>query len=272
MPAVAFSSWAFPDDPPERAVEFAHREGFDGIEFALLTDGLWAGEQIPAPREARRVAEACGELRRSVHAPIEQMALASPSASERRSAEDLLAAAIDAAAELGASVVVLHLRHGHDAGEPSWLLHAADPLHRGGELVAERGLVLGVENYGVGSDHADADYVALAGLIDRVAHPAVGMTLDTGHANVHLGAPAGVGRGVDLFADRIVHYHVHDNSGDWDAHLPVGHGRADFTALASADWSRSDAMLVLEIFPFALDDPVPGLRSSRDVLRGWLGR
>ena len=271
MAFVGFSSWAFPDDPPERSIDFAHQEGFDGVEFAFLTEGLWEGRLIPTERHAERLAASCGGLVRSVHAPIDQMALASPDSQERGRSQDLLLETIDAAAALGAGVVVAHLRHGHAQGQPSWLDHAGEPLRRCGDRAAERGLIVGVENYGVGDDHADADYAALAALIDRVGHPAVRMTLDVGHANVHLGPSDGVGQAARLFGDRVAHYHVHDNFGGADDHLPVGQGSADLSSLATRDWSSSPAMLMLEVFPFAIPDAAPGLRDSHRILREWVG-
>jgi sugar phosphate isomerase/epimerase len=58
--------------------------------------------------------------------------------------------------------------------------------------------------------------------------PALGLTLDTGHA--HIGDPDG-GRlmgFVAAYGDRIGHVHVSDNKGRGDDHSPLGDGTIDF--------------------------------------------
>ncbi|QBI18756.1 sugar phosphate isomerase/epimerase [Egibacter rhizosphaerae] len=270
MATIGFSSWAFPDDPAEAAIEVAHTEGFDALEFAFLTEGLWQGEHVPRPAHAARLGAACGDLRRSVHAPIEPMALASPDAAERRESGDLLARSIEAAAALAAEVVVVHLRHGREAPRPEWLRLALEPLAWCGELARDAGVVLGVENYGVGADHADGDYAALVAAIDELDHPAVAMTFDTGHAHVHLEGSGAVPRAAQHFGARVAHYHVHDNLGVEDDHLAIGDGSADLVGLVPGWADGFDGMVILEIFPFRVNDVRPGLRRSRDTLRAWL--
>jgi sugar phosphate isomerase/epimerase len=56
----------------------------------------------------------------------------------------------------------------------------------------------------------------------------IGMTFDTGHANV-------VGQleaFLHEFSKRIVHVHAHDNHGEFDEHLGVGYGNIDWNMFA----------------------------------------
>jgi sugar phosphate isomerase/epimerase len=58
----------------------------------------------------------------------------------------------------------------------------------------------------------------------------IGLTLDVAHANT-----AGqVLEFIDKFADKIVHVHVSDNAGKYDAHKGIGHGNIDWNAVAEA--------------------------------------
>lgn len=93
--------------------------------------------------------------------------------------------------------------------------------------------------------------------------PAVGLTLDTGHA--HIGSK-GEDRAVAFirrFGDRIGHIHASDNSGREDEHLPIGVGTTDFgpivAALRAIDY---DETITLEVFSRDTDY----LRISREKL------
>lgn len=66
------------------------------------------------------------------------------------------------------------------------------------------------------------------------AFPSLGLTLDTGHANI------GSDRGqraldfIERFPDRIGHVHANDNLGKEDNHLPIGTGTVDFPRIVKA--------------------------------------
>ncbi|WP_232461728.1 sugar phosphate isomerase/epimerase family protein [Thermococcus pacificus] len=49
----------------------------------------------------------------------------------------------------------------------------------------------------------------------------IGVTFDVGHLNT---TTRNFDRFLELFGKRIVHIHLHDNSGNRDEHLPVGDG------------------------------------------------
>ena len=61
-------------------------------------------------------------------------------------------------------------------------------------------------------------------------HPNLGYCLDTGHAQVVVGAD-GPGRFFDVMKDRLIAFHLQDNPGDRDLHLAPGHGLVDWNTV-----------------------------------------
>jgi len=69
-------------------------------------------------------------------------------------------------------------------------------------------------------------------LLEALGDYPCGFCLDVGHAHAFSGlAPRAW---VQRLGPRIVHLHVHDNSGDDDRHLPPGEGSIDFAQLYAA--------------------------------------
>jgi sugar phosphate isomerase/epimerase len=56
----------------------------------------------------------------------------------------------------------------------------------------------------------------------------IGLTLDTGHANIN----GQVEEFLSKFPDKIVHVHAHDNLGEVDQHLGIGYGNIDWENVA----------------------------------------
>ena len=56
----------------------------------------------------------------------------------------------------------------------------------------------------------------------------VGLVFDVGHANLN----GQIERFLKVFADKIVHMHVHDNFGKRDQHLGIGYGNIDWKSVA----------------------------------------
>lgn len=73
------------------------------------------------------------------------------------------------------------------------------------------------------------------------------VTLDVGHAFIY-GGNAMIRRYIKTF-DNISHLHLHDNNGERDEHLAIGHGKIDFPALAAELKKRGfDGTATLEVF------------------------
>lgn len=140
--------------------------------------------------------------------------------------------ALETAGELGAEKAVFH--PGLIRGMGSHVLPMAKTLAMESiaaiaDAGAATGLKLCIENMfpAYGAFFEPDEY----GLIFS-RFPELGLTLDTGHANIR--APRGrrMMAFIDRFADRLSHVHISDNSGKGDEHLPLGEGKVDFPLLA----------------------------------------
>lgn len=140
--------------------------------------------------------------------------------------------ALETAVELGAEKVVFH--PGLIRGMGSHVLPAAKALAM--ESIAAiaaageaAGLKLCIENMfpAYGAFFEPDEYLPI---FDRF--PKLGLTLDSGHANIRSPGGRRLLAFLDRFVDRLAHVHISDNSGKGDEHLPVGDGKVDFPALA----------------------------------------
>jgi sugar phosphate isomerase/epimerase len=102
---------------------------------------------------------------------------------------------------------------------------------------------------------ADAPYDMLD-LLAAIDHPAIGLTLDTSHANVmRLDIPTVIRE----FGPYLIATHISDNDGSGDQHLSPGNGNIDWGPVMEALGSVGyDSLLNLEI---------PGERHQNVALR-----
>ncbi|BCR02960.1 AP endonuclease [Desulfuromonas versatilis] len=133
---------------------------------------------------------------------------------------------LNAAAELGASLVVFH------PGYEKWRYSLQSDLWLAPSLkfwppliqAAERlGLRLALEN--IFEEQPDT----LAQLLTALGSPTLGHCLDVGHWRLF--AKVSLKHWLAILGPHLVHLHLHDNLGDRDAHLPVGEGSIDFPLL-----------------------------------------
>ena len=235
-----------------RAFEwFADRHGDRGFDFGLVDPTARAGLR-------RRGKEA--DLRYTVHAawyaqPFDEAGAAA------------LHEAIGFAGDVGATLVVLHLRAG-PANEA--LVEALQPMIAHAHGVGVR---LALENEPATPPEQFND------LFDRLAarHQAghrVGACFDMGHANLHPATRNDYVRYFDALGDHVpvIHVHAHENFGDADKHLPIGHGpsgdnpaglRALLARLGGAGY---DGALIMEQWP----DPPEMLLGARDLIAAHL--
>jgi sugar phosphate isomerase/epimerase len=149
----------------------------------------------------------------------------------RETVEDLKYC-VDWLAAAGGTCLVVH---------PGGLSHPAESSERRSALA--RGLLaLGDHALTVGSNmricvenmppgvHPGSRMSHLAELVRELAHPRLALALDTGHANLGLGA-ADETRAADVL---LATTHVHDNNGRQDEHEPPGRGTIDWPA-----WGRA---------------------------------
>jgi sugar phosphate isomerase/epimerase len=246
---------------PLEPFEFAVAQGFDAFEFfADRKDGRgFDFTQLEA--DQRQAVARTGwdaNIRFSVHPPIP----ASPiGADQLRQLE----AAIDFAAAIAATVVVVHLEADTDNAA---FVQALQPMLTDAESA---GLTLAIENTpAIGPDQLN-DLFARFAQRGQASTP-LGLCLDIGHANLCPDLPRDYLGYLDRLADHVplAHLHVHENFGDGDTHLPPGEGPAgdDPAGLAGLMRRLHDraytGSLIIETWP----DPPERLCQSRNFLQG----
>lgn len=236
-------------------LNLAHSIGATSVEL------LPRWSDLPNPAEIRHQIEDSGLLLWSVHGPwggqsIKAMKvdLSDLNHSSRRDSVDDVLQALDWSAALGAKVVVIHPG---GLSAPEDMIQRSDNLSESIDLLsreaAARGLRLGLENMprGVfpGSRMSD-----LAGIIRLIGHNALGLVLDTGHAQIS----------GDLCEETIaaegllLSTHVHDNDGRSDSHRPPGEGVINWPAwFASLDQINYTGPIMLECVKALRECPEP---------------
>lgn len=131
-----------------------------------------------------------------------------------------------AAARLGAGTIIFH------PGYEYWKYGGMDHLWLDAslefwpsiiELAEEHEITLAVEN--IFETHPGT----LVDLLDRIDSPRLGHCFDVGHWRLF--AKGSLSDWFAALAHRIVHLHLHDNTGEGDEHRPIGEGDIDFTEL-----------------------------------------
>ncbi len=219
--------------PLETSLEKLAAMGFRAID--IFADAPAIDYRRPQPTEVasiKSVQERHG-VEYSMHGPCWDINPASENAGHR---EDVVAhyqQGIRLAAAIGAKTMVVHSGWKSDSK-----LSARDALRYSTETIAmcapeaERlGVTLGVENVGYGAVNMFGgieDWIAIA---DAIASPAVGLTLDVGHAVLEGFEPAAA---VLSAGPRLKHVHLHSNLGKADDHLRLDRGVVDFAPVVEA--------------------------------------
>ncbi|NJE05450.1 sugar phosphate isomerase/epimerase [Thermococcus sp. M36] len=201
----------------ERWVERAKRLGFDFIEVVSEWPHYLTGETVNSFRE---VADSYG-MKITVHAPFSDINIASFNDRIRRASLEIIRETVRLAAELDAVSVTVHPGHCSPVSirnRERYLDIHRRSLRRVAEWGVEYGVAVGVENM---PRFPILDAQTAGRLLELVDGLEVGVTFDLGHLNTAGGGFDGFLR---MFRDRIVHVHLHDNSGAADEHLALGEG------------------------------------------------
>lgn len=189
--------------------------------------------------EARRVADELKVCMPQAHALL-KADVAHPDKECRKQDIERVHLHLGLAAQLGARQVVVH--PGGGGGYTTRDERAAilklnrEGFQRLGDRAGELGLRIGIENM---MDHRDRHGVRRFGssphelveFIEEMNHTALGITLDTSHANVqHLDVPATVRE----FGAKLWCTHISDNDGSGDQHRTPGGGKMDWPAIVTA--------------------------------------
>ncbi len=211
---------------------------FHGIpEFQRLNE--WAALNIPFEyndfmwpwilddqAEVRRRVQAYRTLSRdrtadTLHGPFLDITVHSKDRLIRRASEDRIRQVCDIAGELNAHAVIVHTNYipnFHDiAYRKAWLEDNAAFFAR---LLEEYPhLWVYMENM------FDEDPGMLTALAQRMDTQRFGVALDIAHAHI---SSAGVDAWLQACAPYVRHYHINDNHGWADEHLPLGQGNIDW--------------------------------------------
>ena len=233
--------------------------GFSHAEIRPRGWDLWADGQVNHRQLARNrsvLERFRGQLSYTMHAPYDLNLF---EYDERQVA--LLRASVEVAGAFGAEVIVVHPgrleRHGSNRSAPMTDLMARERqalLDITDEVSSWDGLLALETWFAVGDvAHSYAVWPAhLARQVALMAHPRIGVCLDTGH--LQLSARwfgFDFAEAVRMLAPLVVHTHLHDNFGvlaprtrielgQGDMHLPPGWGERSFgNALAEVSFSRA---------------------------------
>ena len=251
---------------PQHDFQYAKRALKAGLHGFEIT----GGESHYDPEEFKRyranIERIKDELQASftLHAPITDINLGSINRRIRQASLEDVQAALEFAREIGASAVALHASPGMLAMPGGkWSQETKSPpiqaeLVQQEELLIESvrkladgaaDLILGLENL-VYPHELYRSPEEVAGLVGKIGRPNVGITLDVGHAVVSGYDPLSF---VHRLSERIVHVHLHDNSGTVDEHLPLGQGSINYKRVIRAlEQASYQGVVALE---FILADP-----------------
>ena len=272
MPTIAMSTFSLgPECTAQRGIEFAVEHGFSGLELGSWT--LWPDVITESETRQLRVQAAGGGIDLSIHFIHRGVAPASHDRERRAKHLAELEATLRLAHDIGARPIVVHPGPIDCPGVPpaeapeevrrEAIKNLADFLSRGSRVAEDMGAVLCVENLRHIPGYVIQSYEELVQLVETVDSPALGITLDVGHAD----QAEGLRPAFDAFAPYLRHIHIHDCADGRD-HREIGTGALDFAAYL-AD---------LQAYPFTLaiesrdeEDAEGCVLRSRDRLRELLG-
>lgn len=221
-----------PDSQLLAHLPWLRRDEFLGriLDLRLAPEIAFKGPELDdldaaAVERAAQLIAASGR-RPTVHAPFFDL---SPGAMEplvRDVTQRRLTQALEAAARLGAHLMVVH--PGYDRWRyPNlaalWTEQAAATFAPLTELAARYDCRLALENI------YEENVATLTGLIERLDSPWFGHCFDIGHWRLFGRQP--MEQWLAAVAARLLHLHLHDNRGVADDHLPIGEGVIDFAPL-----------------------------------------
>ena len=188
-----------------------------------------------AQREIAAIREACGECRASLlqgHGLLEAK-VTHPDPQQRLQDILRLQRHIEIAQALGIKVMVAHPGNSGGATSRAERRNMMDlnveAFRRLGDHAGARGLRLGLENL---CHRLFASSAELLELLERINHPALGVTLDTSHANLTPGID--VVAAIRDFGPLLIATHLSDNDGSGDQHRTPGYGKIDWPAVIAA--------------------------------------
>jgi sugar phosphate isomerase/epimerase len=235
-----------------------HRTAIEAVNFAaenaihaLELDGRWLWQDMLSRSDIRHL-KTHGrdhDIRYSIHFIHAGVPATHDLEARTRHLADL-ESTIRFAEEIEASVVAVHVGQVEVPGVDP--VQATEDLRRQSLDLAgqffrtasrpaeDAGVVLALENLKHKPDDAVQTYGELVEIVQRSGSPAVGITLDTGHAEL----TDGIDAAFEAFGPYLRHLHVHDCVGGEDHH-EVGTGTLDLGRYAKL--LAGESLLILEV-------------------------
>jgi hypothetical protein len=259
---LAISSGAFyPHVPTEEVPERAAALGITTVELMLQTPGEYDPAYIAGLAARARDA---GVTVRSVHTMHRLHPLFDPYARRAREGRELFQRGIEAAATLGADVVVWHGARGGEVRQQAGWDRFVEVT---GELAAAcgaAGVTLGLENVSWCALATVRDVVRMAASMEDVAPAAhLGFVFDPFQA---MRADANPFMILAAMGNRLVNVHISDylEGAPERHHLPPGEGSVPWSALLRAIAGSGYRG------PMILESPLAEGRSTLDAIRAYL--
>ncbi len=197
------------------ALELAAALGYEALE--VWAEHLW--EQGAAPGALRTAAASYG-LGLTLHGPQRDLNVTSTNAGIRRESQRQYLAALDDAAAMGARLVVFHPGATSSSGDDAAAFWPALEVffREVAERAAALGLRAGIENM----ERRRLEFVTtpelVVGLLTRIGHPALGLTLDLAHQFYN-----GDELRLEALRPHLLHVHVSGSTRD-KVHVPLTDG------------------------------------------------
>jgi len=227
-------TWAFIASPAkydvDRIIEVCNATGVKALEYG---PGGVEGMRESELKELRDRYAAAGIAINSFHLPFNaDDDIASFYETQRRGAVRRMSRWMEVAGHLGCRVVIQHPSTNRYPAAENGLERYLDQLQKSIEellpTARSAGVIIGLENMTPGESggrfFAEAEHIRM--FAARVNDPNVGFVYDTGHGLLSAGP-----RALDILeamGERVVAWHLADNSGDRDSHLAPGHGEVDW--------------------------------------------
>jgi sugar phosphate isomerase/epimerase len=216
--------------PLDEALRLLHEIGWRAFE--LSTEHLEAIENDPDPdgriAEARDILAEHDLLAPQAHAYL-SADVAAADHTRREADIERLARHTELAAALGVSTVVMHPGGRGDTAERQRDRELnTQAFRRLGDIAGEHDMMIGIENLmRPGASRPEE----MLDLLEAIDHPAMGINLDTSHANV---AELDIATMIRTLGDRLIGTHISDNDGSGDQHLTPGGGTIDWPPVVEA--------------------------------------
>ena len=246
-------------------LDFATRLKVGLVEIKMDEPHLLSALSKTKHRKAIRDIVKSFNFKYFVHAPYIDINLASMNSALRKASEKTILKSIEFATDIDAKLVVSHVgRLSRDYPEEmvtQSLKNVIRCLRNLANASKNQGIIFTIENDHKSNDQILAGYPEqLMFLIEKVGCK---FTLDVGHANTL----ARIETFMDTLAEHTVNVHLHDNNGEQDAHLSLGKGKINFSAvLESLGKTEYKGPLVVEVHSSS------GLEESVTLLRKTLGK